>query len=113
MDSLTFDGTQNQLASDALNQLVTSYGIEYAFRPYMDSNGNLLTNVDLGYPALGLPYPASGLAYTFPGNLLDYHFHRHRIDRREPGDRHCVRRHPPVAGAPPPPPPSPAPRSTW
>ena len=74
VDSLTFDGTQNQLASDALNQLVTSYGIEYAFRPYMDSNGNLLTNVDLGYPALGLPYPASGLAYTFPGNLLDYEF---------------------------------------
>ena len=73
-DTLTFQGSQNQLASDALATLVTTYGIEYAFRPYMDSNGNLLTNVDLGYPALGLPYPQSGLAYVFPGNLLDYEF---------------------------------------
>ena len=40
----------------------------------MDADGNLLTNVDLGYPTLGLPYPQSGLAYTFPGNLLDYEF---------------------------------------
>ena len=40
----------------------------------MDADGNLLTNVDLAYPALGQPYPQSGLAYTFPGNLLDYEF---------------------------------------
>ena len=40
----------------------------------MDSAGNLLTSVDLGYPYLGQPYPQSGLAYTFPGNLLDYEF---------------------------------------
>ena len=73
-DTLTFDGSQNQLASDALQTLVTTYGIEFAFRPYMDANGGLFTNVDLGYPALGQPYPASGLAYTFPGNLLDYEF---------------------------------------
>jgi hypothetical protein len=73
-DSLTFDGSQNQMASDALGTLVTTYGIEYAFRPYMDAGGNLRTSVDLGYPALGQPYPASGLAYSFPGNLLDYRF---------------------------------------
>jgi hypothetical protein len=73
-DTLTFDGSQNQLCSDALNTLVTTYAIEWSFRPYMDSAGNLLTSVDLGYPALGQPYPQSGLAYTFPGNLLDYEF---------------------------------------
>ena len=73
-DSLTFQGSQNQLCSDALNTLVTTYAIEWSFRPYMDSSGNLLVNVDLGYPALGQPYPQSGLAYVFPGNLLDYEF---------------------------------------
>ena len=74
VDSLTFDGSQNQLASDALSQLVTTYAIEYSWRPYMDAAGNLFTNVDLAYPALGQPYPQSGLAYSFPGNLLDYEF---------------------------------------
>lgn len=74
VDSVTFDGSQNQLVSDALNQLVTTYGIEYSWRPYMDDSGNLLTSVDLGYPALGQPFPQSGLAYSFPGNLLDYRF---------------------------------------
>ena len=38
-DTLTFDGSQNQLCSDALQQLVTTYAIEFAFRPYMDSGG--------------------------------------------------------------------------
>jgi hypothetical protein len=73
-DTVTFDGAQNQYASEALGTLVTTYGIEYAFRPYMDDAGNLFTNVDLGYPALGQSYPASGLQYSFPGNLLDYQF---------------------------------------
>lgn len=73
-DSLTFAGDQNQDALSALGTLVTSYGIEFSFRPYMDQNGNLRTNVDLGYPALGQAFPASGLAYNYPGNLLDYMF---------------------------------------
>ena len=73
-DTVTFQGSQNQYASDALQTLVTTYGIEYSFRPYMDAGGNLFTNVDLAYPELGQPYPQSGLAYTFPGNLLDYEF---------------------------------------
>src|SRR5208282_4907101 len=74
VESLTFDGTQNQDCLAALGTLVSTYGIEFSFRPYMDQNGNLRTSVDLGYPALGQPYPASGLAYNFPGNLLDYAF---------------------------------------
>ncbi len=73
-DSLTFDGSQNQDCLAALGTLVSTYGIEFSFRPYMDANGNLRTNVDLGYPALGQGFPASGLAYSFPGNLLDYAF---------------------------------------
>jgi hypothetical protein len=73
-DSLTFDGSQNGDCLSALGTLVSTYGIEFSFRPYMDANGNLFTNVDLGYPALGQPYPASGLSYSFPGNLLDYEF---------------------------------------
>jgi hypothetical protein len=73
-DSLTFDGSQNQDCLTALNTLVSTYGIEFHFRPYMDQTGGLHISFDLGYPALGQPYPASGLAYSFPGNLLDYAF---------------------------------------
>jgi hypothetical protein len=73
-DTLTFDGSQNQDCLTALGTLVSTYGIEFHFRPYMDQNGNLRISFDLGYPALGQPYPASGLAYSFPGNLLDYEF---------------------------------------
>lgn len=72
--SLTFDGSQNGDCLSALGTLVSTFGIEFNFRPYMDSSGNLRISVDLGYPALGQPYPASGLAYNFPGNLLDYEF---------------------------------------
>ena len=74
VDTLTFDGSQNQDCLAALGTLVSTYGIEFSFRPYMDQSGGLHTNVDLGYPYLGQPYPASGLAYSFPGNLLDYEF---------------------------------------
>lgn len=73
-DSLTFDGTQNQDCLTALGTLVSTYEIEFCFRPYMDQNGGLRISLDLGYPALGQPYPASGLAYSFPGCLLDYAF---------------------------------------
>jgi hypothetical protein len=73
-DTVTFDGTQNQDCLSALGTLVSTYGIEFSFRPYMDASGNLRTSLDLGYPALGQPYPASGLAYSFPGCLLDYAF---------------------------------------
>jgi hypothetical protein len=72
--SLTFDGSQNQDCLSALGTLVSTYEIEFHFRPYMDQSGNLRISFDLGYPALGQPYPASGLAYSFPGNLLDYAF---------------------------------------
>ncbi len=72
--SLTFDGTQNQDCLSALRTLVSTYGIEFHFRPYMTQGGSLQVSFDLGYPALGQPYPASGLAYSFPGNLLDYAF---------------------------------------
>ncbi len=73
-DTVTFAGSQNQTVADALGTLVTTYGLEYYFRPYMDASGNLLTSVDLAYPALGQPFPQSGLSYNFPGNLLDYQF---------------------------------------
>lgn len=72
--SLTFDGSQNQDCLSALGTLVSTYNIEFHFRPYMDQAGGLHISFDLGYPALGQPYPASGLAYSFPGNLLDYAF---------------------------------------
>jgi hypothetical protein len=73
-DTLTFDGSQNQDCLSALGTLVSTYNIEFHFRPYMDQAGGLHISFDLGYPALGQPYPASGLAYSFPGNLLDYAF---------------------------------------
>ena len=72
--SLTFSGSQNQDCLSALGTLVSTYGIEFHFRPYQDQAGGLHISFDLGYPALGQPYPASGLAYSFPGNLLDYAF---------------------------------------
>jgi hypothetical protein len=72
--SLTFDATQNEDCLKALQTLVSTYGIEFSFRPYMDQSGGLKISLDLGYPALGQPYPQSGLAYSFPGNLLDYAF---------------------------------------
>ena len=72
--SLTFDGSQNQDCLSALRTLVSTYGIEFHFRPYQDQAGGLHISFDLGYPALGQPYPASGLAYNYPGNLLDYAF---------------------------------------
>jgi hypothetical protein len=72
-DSLTFDGSQNGDCLSALQTLVSTYGIEFAFRPYITQAGQLQTSFDLGNP-LGQPFPASGLAYNFPGNLLDYAF---------------------------------------
>jgi hypothetical protein len=73
-DTITFDGTQYQLVSDALTTLVQTYEIEYSFRPYVNSSGEFCTNVDLAYPFLGESFPASGLVYNFPGNLTDYAF---------------------------------------
>lgn len=73
-DSLTFPGSQQQDCLSALGTLVSTYGIEFHFRPYQDQAGGLHLSFDLGYPALGQAYPASGLAYSFPGNLLDYAF---------------------------------------
>jgi hypothetical protein len=73
-DTVTFDGTQYQLVSDAIATLVSSYEIEYSFRPYQDSSGNFRTSVDLAYPYLGQSFPASGLVYNMPGNLTDYGF---------------------------------------
>ncbi len=72
--TLAFDGSQNQDCLAALGTLVSTYGIEFNFRPYLDSRGNLRISYDIGYPALGQPYPQSGLAYSYPGNLLDYAF---------------------------------------
>jgi hypothetical protein len=74
VDTLTFDGTQYQYVSDAITTLVTNYEIEYSFRPYADSRGNLYTSVDLAYPYLGQPLATSRLAYSMPGNVLDYQF---------------------------------------
>jgi hypothetical protein len=73
-DTITFDGTEYQLVSDALTTLVETYEIEFSFRPYQDASGNLHTSVDLAYPYLGLSFPQSGLVYNFPGNLIDYGF---------------------------------------
>ncbi len=73
-DTVTFDQSQRQTCMDALTALVTTYGIEWSFRPYQDGAGNFLTSFDLGHPQLGQPFPASGLDYQFPGNLTDYAF---------------------------------------
>lgn len=71
--SITFDGSQNGDCLSALQTLVSTYGIEFHFRPYMTQTENLQISFDLGCP-LGQPYPASALSYNFPGNLLDYEF---------------------------------------
>ena len=73
-DSMKFESSQRQDVLSALNTLVSTYNIEWAFRPYQDAGGNFLTSFDLGYPALGVPFPQSRLVYQFPGNLLDYSF---------------------------------------
>lgn len=73
-DSLSFAGSQRQTVADALGTLVTTYEIEYSMRPYQDQNGDFLTSLDLGYPALGQPFPGSRLVYNFPGNVQDYGF---------------------------------------
>lgn len=73
-DSLTFASSQRVSVLDALNTLVSTYGIEWNFRPYQDASGDFYTSFDLGFPALGLAFPQSRLVYQFPGNLLDYSF---------------------------------------
>lgn len=73
-DTVTFDGTQYQLVSDALTTLIQTYEIEISWRPYQDAEGNFKTNVDMAYPYLGTTFPESGLVYNFPGNLIDYAF---------------------------------------
>lgn len=74
-DTVTFDGTQYQLVSDALTTLVQTYEIEYTFMPYQSSrSGDWCTMVMLGYPYLGQSFPESGLVYSFPGNVTDYGF---------------------------------------
>ena len=70
--TVSFAGSDQQLVSDAWSTLVSTYDFEYAFRPGFDANQNLVTYLDLGAPALGLPFPQSQLAYAMPGNLLDY-----------------------------------------
>jgi hypothetical protein len=73
-DSMTFASSQRVTVLDALNTLVSTYSIEWNFRPYQDAGGNFYTSFDLSFPALGLSFPQSGLVYNFPGNLLDYSF---------------------------------------
>ena len=73
-DSFTFASAQRQTVYDALNTLVSTYEIEWAFRPYQDAGGNFYHSFDLAYPQLGLAFPQSGLVYQMPGNLLDYSF---------------------------------------
>ena len=73
-DTFTFQSSQRQSVLDALNTLVSTYEIEWSFRPYQDAGGNFLTSFDLAFPSLGLAFPQSGLVYQFPGNLLDYSF---------------------------------------
>lgn len=74
VDTVTFDGTQYQLVSDAIDTLVQTYEVEYSIRGYQNAQGNFCFNVDLAYPYLGQSFPQSGLVYNFPGNLTDYGF---------------------------------------
>lgn len=73
-DTLTFDGSQRQTVADAIDTLVTTYEIEYSFRPYQDASGQFMTSFDLAYPYLGEAFPQSGLVYQMPGNVQDYGF---------------------------------------
>jgi hypothetical protein len=73
-DTLTFDGSQRQTVADAMDTLVTTYEVEYSFRPYQDAGGNFMTSFDLAFPYLGEAFPASKLVYQMPGNVQDYGF---------------------------------------
>ena len=70
--TVSWTGSNMEQVSGAWSDLIALCNFEYSFRPGLDTNGNLATFLDLGYPELGQQFPASGLAYTLPGNLLDY-----------------------------------------
>lgn len=75
VDSMTFESSQRQSVLDALNTLVQTYEIEWAFRPYQDASGNFWISFDLATSGnLGTPFPESKLVYNYPGNLQDYAF---------------------------------------
>lgn len=74
-DTVTFQSSQRQDVLSALNTLVSTYGIEWAMRPYQDASGNFWTSFDLATSGnLGTPFPQSKLVFNFPGNLQDYAF---------------------------------------
>lgn len=58
--------------SDAWSNLTQSGNLEFVFQPGLDSQGNWVTNVRLGYNRLGRDYAECGYSFTYPGNALDY-----------------------------------------
>jgi hypothetical protein len=57
-----------QSVYDCWNDLVTSYGLEFALSPAVTDALNLFTKVQLGLPQMGRLYAQTGLQMTLPGN---------------------------------------------
>lgn len=69
--NISYDTTSLQSIYDAWNQLASTYGFEWSFRPALTGSGTPQIWVDHAYPQLG---GTSAAAYTLPGNLIDYSF---------------------------------------
>ena len=62
-----------QAIYDCFNDLVTGYGLEYAFTPAMSDPVSFYTNVQLGLPQMGRPYSQTGLQFRIPAKgAVDY-----------------------------------------
>jgi hypothetical protein len=62
-----------QSVYDCWNDLVTSYGLEFALTPGLTDNTSLFTNVQLGLPQMGRPYGTTNMQMMIPGlGAVDY-----------------------------------------
>jgi hypothetical protein len=56
----------------AWQDMAASGGLEYAFVPGLDPDGELAVYLQLAYTQLGRPQAESGIVFAFPGNCSDY-----------------------------------------
>lgn len=72
-DTISYDGTQYQMVSDAWSNLVSTYDMEYTISPSLTEAGNIQTQLKLGMPTLGRPYADTQLQFIYPSaNVTDY-----------------------------------------
>ena len=87
-DSMKFESSQRQDVLSALNTLVSTYGIEWAFRPYQDAGGNFLHLVRPGVPGSRRAVPAEPARLPVPRQPARLQLHGDGQPERQPGADH-------------------------